>query len=394
MFSKGDARMNEGCAISAVRRRRPARIAILLLLACGLAGCATRPGPEVLNPVPTLAPGVRIATVYVATTRAREIPDSNIFNSARARGLNYAEFKISIPPRHRPGQIEWPNGAPDPATSFTTVQQTVLDRQTFEQRIAQSGNAAKSVKAGVFVHGFNTNFQEALYRLAQMTADSDVDGVPILFAWPSEARVTGYVADKDAVTYSRDQLVDLLTLLARKRNVGEITVFAHSMGGWLTAEALRQLRVAGNNAIVNRLNVVLAAPDIDVDVFRAQMEVIGPLSPPMTVLVSRDDIALSIASRIAGERQRLGMLDVDDPRVQEAAEKAKLRIIDISSLKASDGFNHDRYVSLAALYHRLAAVEKDGAGHDLRRAGAFIFNTVGTTLSSPFSLTGRALAGE
>lgn len=46
------------------------------------------------------------------------------------------------------------------------------------------------------------------------------------------------------------------------------------MGAWLTVEALRQLRLARNDAAINRLNVILAAPDIDVDVFRSQMEVI------------------------------------------------------------------------------------------------------------------------
>jgi esterase/lipase superfamily enzyme len=85
---------------------------------------------------------------------------------------------------------------------------------------------------------------------------------------------------------------------------------------------------------------------------------------------------------------------VDDPRVEEAALKANIRIIDISTLKASDAFNHERYANLAALYRRLAATESDGAGHDLRRAGAFIFNAVGTTLSSPFGLAGSALSGQ
>ncbi len=39
--------------------------------------------------------------------------------------------------------------------------------------------------------------------------------------------------------------------------------------------------LTGRSATLNRLAVVLAAPDIDVDVFRAQMNVIGPLTPPM-----------------------------------------------------------------------------------------------------------------
>ncbi|MGO8411564.1 alpha/beta hydrolase, partial [Rhizobium ruizarguesonis] len=77
---------------------------------------------------------------------------------------------------------------------------------------------------------------------------------------------------------SRDALTDLLAALARDSRIGTITVFAHSMGGWLTVEALRQLRLSGQDDVFNRLTVVLAAPDIDVDVFQAQMQVIGPMT--------------------------------------------------------------------------------------------------------------------
>jgi esterase/lipase superfamily enzyme len=362
-----------------------------MLAACVLAGCA-RPGPDILTPTLTTVPGAKIATVYVATTRARAVPDSNIYNNLRFDGLNYAEFKISVPPGHRPGNIEWPVGPSDPAVSFATVQQSVLGRHAFEQAIMARESASKGTKVGVFVHGFNTNFQEALYRVAQLKADAHVDGVPILFAWPSEAKITGYIADKDAVTYSRDQLVDLLKMLARDRNVGSITVFAHSMGGWLTVEALRQLRLSGDNAVISRLNIILAAPDIDVDVFCAQTEVIGPLSPPMTVLVSRDDLALSFSSRLADHRKRVGALDVFDPKVQEAARKAGVDIVDISSLSAPDLLRHDRYASFAALYPRLAAMSGDD--NEMRRTGTFVLDSVGATLAAPFSMTGRMLAGE
>lgn len=356
--------------------------AIVVVLAVALGGCATRPGPEVLTPTAALAPGARAVTAYVATTREREIAGSNVFNNNRARTSNYAAFKISIPPGHRVGQIEWPSGTPDPAVDFATVQQEVLDRRSFEQRIS-SGRSNR--KVAVFVHGYNTNFQEALFRLAQMAADSDLGAQPILFAWPSEATVTGYVADKDAVTSSRDQLAELLSMLTRKPGVGEIVVIGHSMGSWLVVEALRQLRLTGQNAVIARLSVVLAAPDIDVDVFRSQMNVVGPLTPPMTLLVSRDDKALALSGRLAGERPRLGALDVDDPRVQDAALRAKVQIVDISSLKASDRFNHDRYANLAALYPRLAT------NPELHRSGVFVLDAVGATITSPLQVIGNAL---
>jgi esterase/lipase superfamily enzyme len=358
-----------------------------LLVTILLGGCAARPGPELLSPTEASIPGARVVTIYVATTRARQDPDSNVFTNGYSRELNYAAFRISIPPEHRAGNIEWPTAAPDPAHSFVTVRQDVLDRRTFERAIAARGG---SRHAGVFVHGFNTNFQEALFRLAQMAADADVGGTPILFAWPSEARVTGYVADKDAVTASRDQLAEVLTMLAHDSAAPEVDVIAHSMGSWLTVEAVRQLRLAHKDGVIGRLRIVLAAPDIDVDVFRTQMAVIGPLSPPMTVLVSRDDIALSVSSFIAHERPRLGTIDVDDPRVQEAAAKAKLEIVDVSSVKAPDKLHHDRFASLAALYPRLAESE----GNGMRRAGAYVFDAVGATLSSPFTLAGRAIDGR
>jgi hypothetical protein len=63
----------------------------------------------------------------------------------------------------------------------------------------------------------------------------------------------------------------------------------------------------------------------------------------------------------------------------------------VSSLKAPDRLRHDRFASLAVLYPRLAA-EADGAG--MRRAGAFVFNAVGATISSPFTLAGSAIGDQ
>jgi esterase/lipase superfamily enzyme len=72
--------------------------------------------------------------------------------------------------------------------------------------------------------------------------------------------------------------------------------------------------------------------------------------------------------------------------------KTKLEIVDVSSVKAPDRMNHERYASLAALYPRLAAADADGA--DIRRAGTFVFNAVGATISSPFTLAGSAIDGR
>ena len=144
------------------------------------------------------------------------------------------------------------------------------------------------------------------------------------------------------------------------------------MGGMLTAEALRELRIQRRDRVIARLGrVVLAAPDIDVEVFRSQVQTIGPLKPPLTVLVSKDDAALKLSSFIEGSRLRAGALDVDNPLVQEAAAKAQVRIVDISQLQSLDGgMHHDRLFNLAVLYPRL---QRQPAAEG-QRFGVFLFD--------------------
>jgi esterase/lipase superfamily enzyme len=225
-------------------------------------------------------------------------------------------------------------------------------------------------------------------RITQIAADTQTDYTPILFAWPSEARATAYAADKDAATFSRDHLADLLSSLASNPRIGRVAVVAHSMGGWLTMETLRQLRLAGKNSVLNRLRVVLASPDIDVDVFRQQIAVLGPMEHPMTILVASDDRALAISSRLAASRPRVGALNVNDPRVVEAAQKAHVRIIDISALDTSDAFRHDRHVRLAALYPQM-----ESASTTADQSGAFVLDAIGTTLN-PLGIALAAPAGR
>jgi esterase/lipase superfamily enzyme len=116
---------------------------------------------------------------------------------------------------------------------------------------------------------------------------------------------------------------------------------------------------------------VLAAPDIDVAVFRSQVQTIGPLKPPLTVLVSKDDTALKLSSFIGGSRVQAGALDVENPLVREAALQAKVRIVDISQLQSPDGgMQHDRLFNLAALYPQL----QRQTTAERQSSGAFLFD--------------------
>lgn len=356
-------------------------------LCVALTGCGTRPGPEVLATVMAVPDDARQVKVYAVTTRNRVSPGSNDFDAVKATAANYAELTVSIPPGHKSGQIEWPKSKkPNPAKDFVVTGQSVLSSASFLQAIHPAGKPSR--KIGIFVHGYNTNFPEALFRLAQIANDSKLDATPVLFSWPSQAAVAGYVADKESATYSRDYLAALMTEAVKGRTEEDVVIFGHSMGGWLVVEALRQLKLQGRDDVLSKLNVILAAPDIDEDVFRTQMAVIGKMKNPMTVLVSGDDRALAVSKLISASTNRVGTLNVNDPKVQEAAIATGVTLIDISQIKPTDSAHHSRFADLVGIYPSLSA-SNDRAG--LRQAGAFVFDAAGATLSSPFRIVSGAL---
>ena len=365
-------------------RVRLSRPLVLFGLAMMLGGCVSRPTEAVLRPVPVTSAQDHQVTVYVVTTRS-PTKDGIGFSSGKSFETRYMAYTISIPPSHKPGQIEYPGRKPDPQTAFTVVKTQSYSRPAFLAEVKARRTPDQDI--GVFVHGYNYNFQESLFRLAQITADAHKAQLPVLFAWPSAAEVTGYLADKDSAAFSRDQLAQLLEDLSRS-NGSEVSVLGHSMGGWLTMEALRQMRLAGHDGELNRLLVVLAAPDIDINLFRMQLKDVGRLNKPIILLVSQDDRALAFSAFLADD-QRVGAVDINDPRVQAAAKEANVQIVDISDLASDDPANHSRFAELAASYPKLKA---DSRKAGFLQAGVFVFNSVGQTLVAPLRIAGHAAA--
>lgn len=363
----------------------------LLVLAMVLAGCASRPGPQTLDPSANSPEGMKSITILAVTDRSPTEKAPPVFGGERGN-LSYEQFTMQQVASSSGGAtgMSVASRDNDPSKDFITTGRSELDKASFERAVEQKRKADDMIV--VFVHGYNTSYQEAVFRLAQLGADADARAVPILFSWPSQADFRGYVADRDSVTYARDDLVQLLTLLSRSRSKGRIAVLGHSMGASLVMEALRQLRLQGRDDVIARLQVGLASPDIDIDVFRKQADVVGRLSPPLTVLVSRDDRALAVSSRLTGGKPRLGLASADETSIQEIARQNGVQIIDVSTLPATDSLNHDRFITFAARYS--AAARKDGSVGGVRQAGVFLLDTTGRILSAPFEGTARLVAGS
>jgi esterase/lipase superfamily enzyme len=102
-------------------------------------------------------------------------------------------------------------------------------------------------------------------------------------------------------------------------------------------------------------SIVLAAPDIDVDVFKSQMRRFGKPRKPFYIVVSKDDKALGASRVIAGGQERLGA----DGNTAELAELGAV-VIDMSDVKATDSSNHGKFAQLAEIAPQLRNVLERG----------------------------------
>lgn len=323
-------------------RLRVAGVAVAASLA--LAGCAGDV-KGVLLPVRAAASDTSKVTMLVATTRAPDQDAGVLFSGERGKPA-FAEMTVSIPPasRRKVGEVQWPSRLPgDPETDFVTLKVDRLDRTQAVSRFHQAVLKVPKRRVMVFIHGFNNRFEDAVYRFAQIVHDSNAKVVPILFTWPSRGSVFAYGYDRESGNYSRTSLENLLQDLARDPAVGEVSILAHSMGNWVTMEALRQMAIRNGSIPPKIANVMLAAPDVDVDVFRSQIADIHGKRPRFTVFVSQDDRALAVSRRVWGSTARLGAIDPDaEPYRSELADNG-ITVLNLTKLRSGDSLNHGKF---------------------------------------------------
>lgn len=374
--------------------RRSFSLFATLLVATSLAACASRPESGFLSPVAVSTAGVDNRTLLVATTRERDARPGTLFNGERASSVDYAEITVSIPPTHVPGKIEWATTPPgDPAVDFVVSKEEYLDGDKAFVRALNAQLAARpqgSRRVFLFIHGFNTMFAEGLYREAQVVHDAKAAGVPVLFTWASRGKPTAYVYDTNSATAARDELEHTLRLLLAS-NAEQVNILAHSMGNWVTVEAFRQMKISGDLDHANKVGFVfLAAPDIDIDVFKSQLRRFGKPRKPFYVVLSKDDRALWLSRTIAGGVTRVG----DDANVDELAALGAT-VIDLTELKGADLSNHGKFDQLAVVAPQLRAVLEKGIdanpGADVAgRAGAE-GGLAGAVVALPITLLGAPI---
>ncbi|MBB3134502.1 esterase/lipase superfamily enzyme [Rhizobium pisi] len=361
-IAQGLAGLGFGFA-TAIAARSGRAVPVLVALALVTSGCADRV-QDVLQPLAVVPAGTSRVTMLVATTRKPSEDPGKLFSGDRGTAISLNSVDVSIPPdRNRKiGEVQWPSRMPpNPQKEFavTQVAKVQFEGQAFDW-YRKNRNAKHQVV--IFVHGFNNTYADAVFRFAQIVHDSGTDAAPILFTWPSRGRVFDYLYDKESANYSRRALEDLILQAVKSPDVSDVTILAHSMGGWLAAEALRGVAMREKSIPTKVKNVVLASPDIDIDVFRRQFTEMGSKRPHFVILTSTRDKALEMSSWLSGGVSRVGGSDLRPyaPLLDELG----VSVIDTSAIKTNDPLGHNAFADspeiVRLLGQRLAGQSLDG----------------------------------
>jgi esterase/lipase superfamily enzyme len=303
-------------------------------------------GPPIIDP--------RVVELLFATNRTpvKEIftvkfpvrePAVNDFTGERADFLSFGACEVRIPEDHRIGHLELPRHAS--WINFRFRDEAVDQRRHFSidrNQFLEFVQGYPSRTALIFVHGFNTLFQDGVLRLSQIIWDMQFRGAPILFSWPSAGGVLNYLYDLNSALGARQWFGQLVRMLRVEAKIKTLHIIAHSMGNFVVLDALSALASAGT--LPELSEIVMAAPDIDVDLYKTLAAKIRPRVRGMTLYASAKDKAL-VLSRSAAGKPRAGDVFNGGPILLPNIESIDVSAIGDEML----GLNHNAFADNRSL---------------------------------------------
>ncbi|MGH7177531.1 MAG: alpha/beta hydrolase [Tepidisphaeraceae bacterium] len=246
----------------------------------------------------------------------------NVSTSRERRGHQYVEVKSAAEFGQLAaslGQMEVRDGryqlTPEVREEIARTQATL------HKLLGQRLEGASRRDVYLFVHGFNNSFDDAILRLAQVWHFMARAGVPVAYTWPAgRGGALGYAYDRESGEFTVYHLKRFILAIASCPDVQRIHIIAHSRGTDVVVTALRELNIefkARGLATREQLkleNLVLAAPDLDADVFeqRFAIEDLHLVAARTTVYLSKEDMTLAFSNWLFGGRRRLGNLTTDE----------------------------------------------------------------------------------
>lgn len=279
-----------------------------------------------------------IVTVHYATDRKKENSGQSkiLYGSERASSgkISMGKCEISVPLDRKLGSLHgrsWWRFIIRKDPRYEVLLEKTIE-QNKKEYLKELNNGVKKTarkELFVFVHGFGVTFEDAARRTGQLAYDLGFAGPAIFFSWPSKGKISplNYTADESSIEWSMRHLEDFLENTILKTGAQSVHLIAHSMGNRSLASAIETLAIKKGPGCFFH-NIILTAPDIDLDTFVQLSKIIGGTAKRVTLYANSNDRALAISKGIHKNR-RLGDSS-PEPYVMPGVDT-----IDVSSIDTS-----------------------------------------------------------
>jgi esterase/lipase superfamily enzyme len=252
-------------------------------------------------------PNYSIVKTFFATDRnlTEDKKPDKMFGVSRSK-ISYGSCEVSIPYNHQIGELESPSilrfeFSENPNKHVTLLKIDVSSKEQFFTDVIARISGFEKSSAFLFVHGYNTTFEDAARRTAQITFDLKFQGAPVFYSWPSQGKTTAYTVDEQNVEWTTTNLKNFLDDFLTRSDAQNVYLIAHSMGNRALTRATVSL-LDEKPDLKNRLTeVILTAPDIDADVFKRDIApALSAAARSITLYASSEDKALMASKKVHG----------------------------------------------------------------------------------------------
>jgi esterase/lipase superfamily enzyme len=236
----------------------------------------------------------------------QQIADPGVRYGNERGTLVYGICDVTIPAAHASGEIERPSilhlEVREDVARHVVLQSTEPQAEDeFFSQLRTTVESADRSEVFVFVHGYNVTFDGAARRTAQIAHDVGFSGAPIFFSWPSQGGLLKYTVDENNVEWAVPHLRKFLIDVTRRSGAQSVNLIAHSMGNRALTAAMRELQqqLGEETALFNQ--IILAAPDVDAEIFRRDLApALVQSARRVTLYASSNDQALLASKQVHG----------------------------------------------------------------------------------------------
>jgi esterase/lipase superfamily enzyme len=257
------------------------------------------------------------------------------------------EFELKLAKLEERGRIKNrldPSLEPDPTIVQASFHDSIHQQDQFREMLCHRLARTPQKDVYIFIHGYNNTFEDAVFRAAEVWHFMGRMGVPVAYTWPAGyGGIRGYAYDRESGEFTVSHLREFIKLIATCAEVERVHLVAHSRGTEITISALRELNLyySGQGLSTQQElkleNLVLAAPDVDEEVFlqRCVAENLLMAARRTTIYVSDRDRAIEAVDLVFASRHRLGALAVEDVHPKMRQKLAKMPNVQLIECKLS-----------------------------------------------------------